>query len=75
MKVKSILLSFILFISLRLVTEQHDNFFHNSEFYYSIDSFVGSDYFPQREEKIFTYFDNHFLKIGWIFNPSKHLQI
>ena len=62
----------ILIISSKLLSIEVDNIFQKDNFYYQMNSFMGTDYFPGREYKSTNYFDRHAFYAGWNYYIHKN---
>ena len=69
------ILVILLFIYINCFSSNILDYLDSSKFYYRLNSFVGSDYFPDRSYHEFVYFDKHKLNAGWIFEIEKNSRV
>ncbi|MCK4653368.1 MAG: hypothetical protein KAU01_02865 [Candidatus Cloacimonetes bacterium] len=65
---------FFIILSINLTSSNLTDYLDSSKFYYSLNSFVGSDYYPVRISNTFRYFDKHIFKTGWSFKADDNIE-
>lgn len=74
MKNHNILLILFLF-SLTLQSIESPKVFQQDNFYYKMNSFIGTDYFPERNYKSVNYFDRYSFYAGWKYSINQNLDV